>query len=416
MSRSVGYLVLSLILTFAAAENAAAASVINPPALPPPTGTVVTVSTVAQLQSAVAAIQSNTTIVLAPGQYMLTGALYINGSFSNLTIRGATNNRDDVVLAGRGAGNSSVPYGIWVGGNVRGITIANLTIRDVYNHGINFNAGTQTPRVYNVRLADTGQQQLKANPDGSGGGVNNGVVEYSVLEYSTTSPSGYSNAVDVHTGAGWIVRNNLFRNMRAPQGQLAGPAILMWNASRDSVVEGNTFIDCQREIALGLEEIALHDHTGGIVRNNFIVRSSSVYGDAAIGVFDSPGTQVLHNTVLISGTYQSAIEYRFAGSRNLIISANLVDAAISARDGATATVSGNVTSATSAMFVDPANGDLHLRVTAATAIDRIAINGNAATDWDGQARPYGSSADVGADEFRPSAAVPTAPTNLRIVP
>jgi hypothetical protein len=205
--------------------------------------------------------------------------------------------------------------------------------------------------------------------------------------------------------------------MRAPGGQLAGPAILMWNASRDSIIEGNTFIDCQREIALGLEEIAAHDHTGGIVRNNFIVRSSSIDGDAPIGIFDSPGTQVLHNTVLVAGTYQSAIEYRFAGSRNLIVTGNLVDAAISARDGATATVSGNVTNATAAMFVDPASGDLHLKASATGAMDRVAINANVTTDWDGQTRPYGSSADAGADEYRPSTVVvPTAPTNLRIVP
>jgi hypothetical protein len=96
--------------------------------------------------------------------------------------------------------------------------------------------------------------------------------------------------------------------------------------------------------------------------------------DAPIGIFDSPGTQVLHNTVLIAGTYQSAIEYRFAGSSNLIIKRNLVDAAISARDGASATVSGNVTNATAAMFVDAASGDLHLKATATTAIDRIAAS------------------------------------------
>ncbi len=52
----------------------------TPPApLPPPTGAVVTVSTVAQLQQAVAALTSNTTIVIAAGTYQLTAPLYING-------------------------------------------------------------------------------------------------------------------------------------------------------------------------------------------------------------------------------------------------------------------------------------------------------------------------------------------------
>ena len=95
---------------------------------------------------------------------------------------------------------------------------------------------------------------MKSSPDGAGGGVDNGIVEYSVFEDDTTSRDDYTNAVDVHTGDNWIIRHNLFRNIRAPQGQLAGPAILMWNHSTNTLVDGNTFIDCQREIALGLIE------------------------------------------------------------------------------------------------------------------------------------------------------------------
>ncbi|MGB2716770.1 MAG: hypothetical protein WBC51_21485 [Vicinamibacterales bacterium] len=82
--------------------------------------------------------------------------------------------------------------------------------------------------------------------------MDNGIVEYSVIEYDTTSRDDYTNGVDVHTSDNWIIRHNLFRNVRAPPGQLADPAILMWNASTGTIVDGNTFIDCQREIALGL--------------------------------------------------------------------------------------------------------------------------------------------------------------------
>ena len=48
------------------------------------------------------------------------------------------------------------------GGNVQGITIANLTIRDLDYHPIIFNGGTQIPRVYNVHLINAGQQFIKA--------------------------------------------------------------------------------------------------------------------------------------------------------------------------------------------------------------------------------------------------------------
>jgi pectate lyase len=174
-----------LLASLALASGSAAAGPAVPPApLPPPAGTVVNVATVSQLQNAVAAIASNTTIVIAPGTYNLSTTLYVNGSFTNVGIRGATGNRDDVVLVGKGmnaAGDGGVPFGIWVGGNVRGITIASLTIRDVYYHPIMLNAGAQSPLVHNVRLANAGQQLLKASPDGTGGGVDNGVVEYSVI-------------------------------------------------------------------------------------------------------------------------------------------------------------------------------------------------------------------------------------------
>jgi hypothetical protein len=404
----------SIVLT---ATAALAGPAIPPAPLPPPTGAVINVSTVAQLQNAVGAMASNSTIVVAPGTYQLSSPLYINGTFTNVGIRGATNNRDDVVLVGRGMSgpnDGGVPFGIWVGGNVQGVTIANLTVRDIFNHPIMLNAGAQSPLIHNVRLINAGQQFIKANPNGAGGGVDNGIVEYSVMEYTTTSRDYYTNGVDVHTGDNWIIRHNLFLNIRAPQGELAGPSILMWNGSTNTLVDGNTFLNCQREIALGLIERTPNDHSGGIVRNNFIYRT--VAGDVAIYVADSPGTQVLHNSILISGTYANPIEYRFPHTTGVVIANNVLDGIIAARDGATASVTGNYTSASAALFVNPAAGDLHLRATATAVLDRVAVPLAAAgNDWDGQSRPAGST-DIGGDER--SGAVPTPPNppqNLRIV-
>lgn len=388
---------------------------IPPTPLPAPTGATINVSTVAQLQSAVSAIASNTTIVIAPGTYRLTSTLYINGNFTNVGVRGATANRDDVVIVGRGMNASNdggVPFGIWVGGNVRGVTIANLTIRDVYNHPIMLNAGAQSPLIHNVRLVNAGQQFLKANPDGSGGGVDNGIVEYSVFEYDTVSRDYYTNGVDVHTGDNWIIRHNLFRNLRAPAGQLAGPAILMWNGSTNTLVDGNTFIECQREIALGLIERTPNDHTGGVIRNNFIYRGA--WGDAAIYVGDSPGTQVVHNSILISRTYANPIEFRFPHTTGVVVANNVLDGTIAARDGATGSVSGNYTNAVAAFFVNPVIGDLHLKPLATVLLNQvIAVPTSAPVDWDGQPRPAGS-ADLGADEL--AVALPSTVRNLRIVP
>jgi Right handed beta helix region len=414
---------LRILALFTAAIGSAplawSASVDVVPPLPAPTGTIVNVSTEAQLQQAVAAIRSNTTIVLAPGTYTLTSTLWFNGAFTNIGIRGATSNRNDVVLVGRGMANSnygSVPHGIWTGGGVQGMTIANLTIRDVYFHPIVLNGGTEDPIIYNVRLMNAGQQFIKANPDGSGGGADRGRVEYSIFEYSTTSRSDYTNAVDVHTGTGWAIRNNMFRNIRAPSGQLAGPAILVWNGSSNTTVEGNTFIDCQREISLGLIERTPNDHAGGVVRNNFIYRSSGLAGDAAILIADSANTRVIHNTILLNDGYPSPIEYRFGGSTGVLVANNLVNGTIQARDGASGTVTSNHTSAAAGMFVNPASGDLHLKATSTAAIDKASAAFAGSTDWDGDARPQGSAADFGADEFRSTTQLPPSPpTNLRVI-
>ena len=407
-----------LLVSLAVSGGVAAAGPAVPPGpLPAPGGTVVNVATVAQLQNAVAALASNTTIVMAPGTYNLATTLYINGTFTNVGIRGATGNRDDVVLVGKGmsaASDGGVPFGIWVGGDVRGVTIANLTIRDVYYHAIMLNAGAQSPLIHNVRLVNAGEQFIKANPDGAGGGVDNGIVEYSVIEYDTTSRDAYTNGVDVHTGDNWIIRHNLFRNVRAPQGQLAGPTILMWNASTNTLVDGNTFINCQREIALGLIERTPNDHTGGIVRNNFIYRD--VPGDSAVYVADSPGTQVLHNTILISRTYANPIEYRFPHTTGVVIANNVLDGNVMARDGATGSVSGNYTNGSAALFVNPAAGDLHLKPTAGVLLNQVSVPlPTAGVDWDGESRPAGST-DTGADEYSVGTSTPPIPpTNLRVV-
>ena len=111
-----------------------------------------------------------------------------------------------------------------------------------------------------------------------------------------------------------------------------------------------------------------------------------------------PDTQILNNTIILSGTYAAAIEYRYPGTAGTVIANNLVDGTISAREGASARVIGNVVNATPAMFVSPATGDLHLRATASLAIDRGVAAPGVDTDWDGDMRPAGSAPDVGADE------------------
>lgn len=412
---------------FAGLQSAEASWLDTPPALPAPTGNVVRVTTEQALQNAVNTLTSGTTIVIAPGTYQLTRQLSVRGPLQDVTIRGETNHRDGVVLAGAGMANPNhggLEFGFWIGGDVRRLTIANLTVRDLFVHPIIMNAGPTAPRFYNIHLINGGEQLLKTNPAGDGSGINGGVIEHSVFEYSPNSKNWYANAIQVLAGSNWIIRNNLIRNIRAPAGEQAGPAVLAWFSASNTLVEGNTFINCQREISFGLIERTPNDHTGGVIRNNFIYRDASVSGgDVAIAVFDSPNTRVLHNTVYIGGSYPNAIEYRFPHTTGVVIANNLVNKAIVARDGAAATSQGNSQAATAAMFVDPTSGNMHLQSSATIAIDHAVALPEVTMDWDGQPRVSGAAADIGADEYSttpppppPGDKPPAAPKGLRIVP
>jgi hypothetical protein len=362
---------------------------------------VVNVSTEAQLQSAIKLLQSNTTIVLAPGTYVLTSTLWINGAFTNVGVRGATSDRDDVTLVGPGmdrARYGDVPYGIWVGGAVDGVTIENLTIRDVYHHAISLAGGTHRPRISNVRLVDAGERFIESAWDAASGGVDSGVVEQSAFEYTTAARDEAAIGVDIHAGTGWIIRDNQFTRIASSTG-LAGPAVLASDGSRDTVTERNTIVNSSRGIAYGIKETAGFDHSGGIIRNNVVYRTADRPGLAGISLADSPNTEVANNTVFVSGTYGTPIEYRYAGTTGVLLVNNLLDGVIAAWDGAVGTERNNLAAADASLFVNAAAADLRLRSTATSAIDRGAVLANVTDDWSGKLRPAGSSYDIGADEY-----------------
>ena len=427
-----GTMLAGMVFVQSIRASALPTSACQAPPLSAPTGNVVTVSTEPDLQRAVANVTAGQTIVIQPGTYNLAtggGTLYIHKLVDNVTIRGATDNCDDVILVGAGmATQGNTPYGIWVGGP-NNLLIANLQIRGVYYSPIQLDpnyGGTQSPRIYNVHLVDAGEQFVKANPlSNLTGGIANGIVEYSTIEYTTAAPLRtdgacaptpcvYTNGVDVHLGTGWSVRHNLFRNITAPAGAgLAGPAVLLWNGSADMVVEGNLFLNCQRGIAMGLGTTLATENLRGIVRNNMFARTASQQGDVAISAESSPSVKILNNTVLLSGTYPNAIEYRFSTTTNVLIEANLTDSAIRARDGATGSVIGNVTTAPAAWFVNAAAGDLHLTAAATGAIDKAPVLAYVLSDYDGQARPIGATSDIGAHEYG-ATMPPAAPTNLQV--
>jgi hypothetical protein len=379
----------------------------NPPELAKPDGKVVAVRTEAQLQDAVRNLKSDTTILIAPGTYDLTNTLHLHGGLKNVALRGDTRDRGKVVLMGKGMRtkeHGSVPHGLMVS-DATDVLLANLSVGDVWNHPITLQgqAGCKRVHLYNVRLFDAGEQFLKANPDGKGGGVDDCVVEYCLFEYTDTARHNYTQGMSVHTCANWVVRDNLFRNLRGPKGDAGvGGCIDFWNGSKNATVEGNVMVNCRMGIRLGIinrnREKGHHDHEGGIVRNNVFWRQPGEVElpDAGIIIADSPGTKVLHNTVLLNGTYGGgAIEYRWC--KGVVVANNLSDAKISKREEAEGTEEGNVETAEAKLFVNAGAGDLHLSAKGAASLAKVRRLADCLTDLDGKKR--GEKTDVGADEF-----------------
>jgi hypothetical protein len=295
-------------------------------------------------------------------------------------------------------------------------TIAHLTIRDTYDNTVIFNPGAQAPHLYSVQLLNAGSQFIKSNPTdvNAGLGVNDGVVECSWLEYTGNPPGdhgagvGYFNGISAHAARNWIVRGNLFKNLHNPDtaAYLWNPAVLFWRHSVGTVTEQNTFINVDRAVAYGLDDTTPYrDHSGGVIRNNFVYlapvlmsASRRTGSDGSIIAWNSPGTQIDHNTVLLNSNESYAVEFRFATTTNGAARNNLADVPLHLRDGATAALGTNLLNAAAAWFTDPAAADLHLLPSATAAIDRATALASVTDDIDGEPRPQGAGADFGADE------------------
>jgi len=366
------------------------------------------VTTEADLQAAIATLASNTTLRLGPGTYRLSSTLQIRGPLSGIVLKGSTGKASDVVLEGQGMGtDGTAATALSVSGAVQGLRIADLTIQNVYRHAVLLDNGPQAPQLSNLRLINCGDACVKANLT-SGLSVDDGVVTSSWIGYSTTGASAAAGGIDLRGSQRWKVIANTFQNVRGPNGQSSRAAVSASGGAADTAVERNQFMNISTAIAFGLVNLTGGtDHARGRIVNNFVFRDAAVPGGPAISVVDSPASLVLHNTTVLSKTYAAPIEYRYGDAANVQIANNLLDGAITARDGASATLSGNVTTATTDMFVNPASGDLHLRSTAVGAIDMADVSDQEGKDFDGDSRPMGLAPDVGADEVSSVNAPPT---------
>jgi hypothetical protein len=285
-----------------------------------------------------------------------------------------------------------------------GVTLADLTVGSVGWHGIHVRGEMASDVViHNVRIVDTGQQLIKGSTTPSAGPTRHGLIACSRFEYSDHAPSDYTNGVDVLKGEGWVVRDNVFVRIRGPreQGWRAGPTILFWGGSRDTIVERNWIVDCYRGIALGLVETPENrgiDHRGGVIRRNILCNLNS-WADEGIEAGAAPGVLIAHNTVLVEGRVPWSIGVRFPATEAQVWN-NLSNRRVELRDGARTDLRGNVVTARRDWFVDPRRGDLRLARGDVAAIDAgVVIPGE--DPGVGRTPSFlGAAPDAGAIEYR----------------
>ncbi|MCC6337304.1 MAG: right-handed parallel beta-helix repeat-containing protein [Myxococcales bacterium] len=397
------------------------------PQLPAPTGAVVTVTTASGLIAALQGVAPNTTILLEDGTYSFASGQYVYVGARGVTVRGKSNDATKVILDANyatGFGQSIVTLA------ADDVTLADVTVQRAYDHPIHVQPAFSSPepltgvRIYRVRVIDPGQQGIKVNPDEPGflNVIDDGLIACSAIVLTSTGRAQvrdncYTGGVDLHAARGWTIRDNHIEGFWCPQG-LSEHAIHCWKGCRDITVERNVLVNNARGVGFGLGTgtagrsypdnpcpgVTNAGAVGGVIRNNVVsvtdgpLQASGAGFDTGIALELACGdVQVLHNTVVSSLVpASSSIEWRFTGT-TATVKNNLSSGRLLQRDGAMATQAGNISNATSALFANSSQHDLHL-VPGAAAIDQGAAlpAGACDRDLDGQARL--AARDVGADE------------------
>lgn len=251
--------------------------------LPKPTGEVIQAATVEELFAAARDVKPGGTILIADGHYRIPR--YFEIATDNVTVRGASGNRDKVVLDAAGSRHGAL---LGVTG-CEGVTIADLTIQNVKFNGIKINSdrGAQRVTVHNCVLHNIWQRGIKApgiRDDDPRRRPRDCRVQFCLFyndrakqfaDDQTDTPKtfngNYIGGIDVKNTTDWKITDNVFMGIQGRTREGRGCIYISENG-RKCMIERNVFLNCDIAIALGNPslEYSKHHAVDCTVRGNFI--------------------------------------------------------------------------------------------------------------------------------------------------
>ncbi len=352
------------------------------------------VSTSSALDYAVATAAAGDVIICAAGDYYPGHAYYMTKP--NLTIKGATGNRDDVRIHGAGMNVDGGGLNNLVQLAASGITIKDLTVQDVNQNGIQIHGenGITSANIINVHTLNIGERHIK----GSGRYIDQNVLVQNCLLEQTIVRSGYAvsgydyiGGIDTMGTTNWSVRSNVMSGIQGATGGGRG-AIFIWDGTNDTV-ESNIVINCDRGICFGNPSYS-PGPASSIARNNFILRGA----DIAMEICSTSNCKIYNNTIYSPDASYFRTVHIYGTQTNLLATNNLIRGQVLNNPG-TWTSTNNIIGATvdPTWFVNAATGDLHLTTAATAAIAQGVVLPEVTTDIDGQGRCI--TPDIGADKI-----------------
>ena len=381
------------------------------PPLPSPTGDVVVASHVEGLFEAARRVRPGGTILLENGVYPMTRTLVI--ASDGVTLRGKLGHRERVVLDGAG----TLGEGITIRA-CSGVTIADLTVRNIRWNGIKIDSetGVQRATVRNCILHNIWQRGFKGVKVPQAGRERfrprDCRIEYCLFtndrpkrfeddpaDTPNNFKGNYIGGIDVMFVAGWSIRDNVFVGIRGRTGEARG-AVFLWHDARDCVIERNIIVDCDSGICLGNshkpDDVDVHC-TNMVVRNNFVTRAP----ENGILADHTRGCAILNNTVQDPSSRQGRLIRIVHDNDGLEVANNLLSGPPPRIESASKLSLRNNLSGgdLTGVFVSAGEGNLRLTAAATMAIDRGLPLPRVTTDID--RRPRGAAPDLGAHEFEP---------------